>query len=321
MRLHHLEVTAFGPFADTVRVDFDELSEAGLFLLSGPTGAGKTSVLDAVCFALYGDVPGDRSAAKRLRCDQAAPGLRPLVTLEVTLGSRRFRLVRSPAWERPKKRGAGLTNEQARVTFSELADGRWQPLSSRARRDRRPGAAPGRHDPDPVHPGGDAPAGSLPGLPASPIRGAPPAAPAALPHRPIRAGRALAPRPAPRAAAGCAEAHQLVVDLVSRLSEATAEPVPDDWDAESLPGWVAGRRTTASAEREAADVVVAEAGVVEQGARTELESARAQLAAARSGGRGGRRAGRAPGGRRCPHRARARYRPRGQGGGRRSTAP
>ena len=107
------EVTAFGPFADTVRVDFDELSEAGLFLLSGPTGAGKTSVLDAVCFALYGDVPGDRSAAKRLRCDQAAPGVRPLVTLEATLGSRRFRLVRSPAWERPKKRGDGMTTEQA----------------------------------------------------------------------------------------------------------------------------------------------------------------------------------------------------------------
>ena len=67
MRLHHLEITAFGPFADTVEVDFDHLSDAGLFLLSGATGAGKTSVLDAVCFALYGDVPGDRNAAKRLR--------------------------------------------------------------------------------------------------------------------------------------------------------------------------------------------------------------------------------------------------------------
>jgi exonuclease SbcC len=77
MRLHRLEVTAFGPFAETVTVDFDHLSDAGLFLLSGPTGAGKTSVLDAVCFALYGDVPGDRAAAKRLRCDQAADGVRP----------------------------------------------------------------------------------------------------------------------------------------------------------------------------------------------------------------------------------------------------
>ncbi|HRD64408.1 MAG TPA: AAA family ATPase, partial [Nocardioides sp.] len=72
-RLHSLEATAFGPFSGTVTVDFDRLSEAGLFLLSGATGAGKTSVLDAVCFALYGDVPGDRATAKRLRADLAAP--------------------------------------------------------------------------------------------------------------------------------------------------------------------------------------------------------------------------------------------------------
>ncbi|MDN4175068.1 SMC family ATPase [Nocardioides sp. SOB77] len=131
MRLHVLEATAFGPFADTVRVDFDHLSAAGLFLLSGPTGAGKTSVLDAVCFALYGDVPGDRSSAKRLRCDGAAPGVAPQVTLEATLGDRRFRIVRSPAWERPKKRGTGTTTQQASVTLSELVAGDWVPLSSR----------------------------------------------------------------------------------------------------------------------------------------------------------------------------------------------
>ena len=73
MRLHRLEVTAFGPFAETATVDFDALSAAGLFLLSGATGAGKTSVLDAVCFALYGAVPGERNDAKRLRSDQADP--------------------------------------------------------------------------------------------------------------------------------------------------------------------------------------------------------------------------------------------------------
>src|SRR6476620_7312217 len=98
MRLHHLEVTAFGPFADTVAVDFDHLSEAGLFLLSGATGAGKTSVLDAVCFALYGAVPGERNDAKRLRSDQADPSSAPRVELEATLAGRRFRIVRSPAW-------------------------------------------------------------------------------------------------------------------------------------------------------------------------------------------------------------------------------
>lgn len=131
VRLHHLEVTAFGPFADTVSVDFDALSDAGLFLLTGATGAGKTSILDAVCFALYGEVPGDRQSAKRLRCDQAAPGAAPRVTLEVTLAGRRFRFVRSPAWERPKKRGSGTTTQQASVTMSERRDGAWQPLSQR----------------------------------------------------------------------------------------------------------------------------------------------------------------------------------------------
>ncbi len=131
MRLHRLSVTAFGPFVETAEVDFDTLSDAGLFLLSGATGAGKSSVLDAVCFALYGAIPGDRNHAGRLRSDQAPAGLAPSVALDVTLSGRRFRVVRSPAWERPKKRGTGLTREQAKVTVSERRDGEWCPLSSR----------------------------------------------------------------------------------------------------------------------------------------------------------------------------------------------
>ncbi|SED11656.1 exonuclease SbcC [Nocardioides exalbidus] len=136
MRLHHLEVTAFGPFADRTRIDFDALSDAGLFLLSGPTGAGKSSVLDAVCFALYGDVPGDRSVAKRLRSDHAAPDVVPRVVLEATLSGRRFRIDRSPAWSRPKKRGTGTTTEQAHVVISERRSddagaAQWVPLSTR----------------------------------------------------------------------------------------------------------------------------------------------------------------------------------------------
>jgi DNA repair protein SbcC/Rad50 len=131
MRLHRLEVTAFGPFAETATVDFDALSTAGLFLLSGATGAGKTSVLDAVCFALYGAVPGERNDAKRLRSDQADATTVPRVTLEATLAGRRFRIVRSPAWARPKKRGTGTTPQQAAVTISERVDGAWVPLSTR----------------------------------------------------------------------------------------------------------------------------------------------------------------------------------------------
>lgn len=131
MRLHTLNLTAFGPFAAAVEVDFDQLSEAGLFLLAGPTGAGKTSVLDAVCFALYGEVPGDRNTAKRLRSDQAAPDLAPCVELEATLAGRRFRLRRSPAWERPKRRGRGTTVQQASVVIRERVGDDWVTRATR----------------------------------------------------------------------------------------------------------------------------------------------------------------------------------------------
>ena len=119
MRLHHLEIQAFGPFADRQSVDFDALSGQGLFLLNGPTGAGKSSVLDAVCFALYGSVPGARQGAKRLRSDHAADTVAPEVSLEFSASDRRFRVVRSPAWVRPARRGGGTTTEQARTLLSE----------------------------------------------------------------------------------------------------------------------------------------------------------------------------------------------------------
>ncbi|WP_043446012.1 AAA family ATPase [Arthrobacter sp. L77] len=131
MRLHHLEIQAFGPFADRQGVDFDALSAQGLFLLNGPTGAGKSSVLDAVCFALYGSVPGARQAAKRLRSDHAAESLAPEVSLEFSVADRRFRVVRSPAWDRPSRRGSGTTTEQARTLLSERIDGDWVQKSAR----------------------------------------------------------------------------------------------------------------------------------------------------------------------------------------------
>ena len=131
MRLHHLQMSAFGPFAGTVDVDFDELSAGGVFLLTGATGAGKTSVLDAVCFALYGQVPGDRSGARHLRSDHASPGVAPRVVLEVSIAERTFRFTRSPAWTRPKRRGAGETRVQAHVVVEERRDGTWVGLTTR----------------------------------------------------------------------------------------------------------------------------------------------------------------------------------------------
>ncbi|WP_242906787.1 AAA family ATPase [Actinomadura terrae] len=131
MRLHRLEVTAFGPFSSTEEIDFDALSDAGLFLIQGRTGAGKTSVLDAVCFALYGQVPGARGVVKGLRSDHAPPGAAPQVVLETTVRGRRLRLTRSPAWERPKLRGSGTTAQNARVVLEEFEHGGWIGLTTR----------------------------------------------------------------------------------------------------------------------------------------------------------------------------------------------
>ncbi len=131
MRLHRLQISAFGPFAGEQVVDFDELSSAGLFLLHGPTGSGKTSVLDAVCFALYGRVAGVRAGTSRLRSDHADPTSAPRVVCEFSVSGRRFEVARSPAWERPKKRGIGTTTEQARVLLREMRDGQWVALSQR----------------------------------------------------------------------------------------------------------------------------------------------------------------------------------------------
>lgn len=131
MRLHRLALTAFGPFGGAQEIDFDELSAAGLFLLHGPTGAGKTSVLDAVAYALYGSVPGARQATGLSpRSDHAAVHTRTEVVLELTVGGRRLEITRRPAQPRPKKNGTGFTTERAMSELRERdADGTWRGLS------------------------------------------------------------------------------------------------------------------------------------------------------------------------------------------------
>lgn len=131
MRPHRLTLTAFGSFPGTESVDFDALAEAGLFLVHGPTGAGKTTILDALCFALYGQVPGQRNSARSLRCDHAPPTAGPSVTLEVTLRGRLLRIQRSPAWQRPKLRGTGSTEEKSKVVLSEWQGADWHGLTTR----------------------------------------------------------------------------------------------------------------------------------------------------------------------------------------------
>lgn len=130
MRIHHLSATAFGPFPDEIAVDFDALTAAGLFLIHGPTGAGKTSLLDAICFALFADVPGLRDK-RGIVSDHAAPTATPSVELEFTCGTRRFTIHRSPAHVRPKKRGTGTIEAPATVRLSELRGGSWSVVSTR----------------------------------------------------------------------------------------------------------------------------------------------------------------------------------------------
>jgi DNA repair protein SbcC/Rad50 len=284
MRLHHLEVTAFGPFADTVEVDFDHLSGAGLFLLSGPTGSGKTSVLDAVCFALYGDVPGDRATARRLRADQAAPGVAPRVTLEATLSGRRFRLVRSPAWERPKKRGSGTTAQQASVTISERIDGEWVPLTSRLDEaghlvSRLLGMNLAQFTQVAMLPQGRFQAF---------LRSRSEERHQLL-QRLFRTGRFedverwLRDRRIDlrRSSDGV---HQDVADLVSRFSESAGTPLPEDWDVRDLAGqaddgtlaaWAVELVATTRGSLSAATAATRSAAQAEQTARSALDAGRA----------------------------------------------
>jgi len=127
MRIHELEVTGIGPYAGTEKIDFTGLNEAGVLLLSGPTGSGKTTVLDAVCFALYGEVPrankGIELVSDHRDPEKAAP---PGVELDFTVAGSRFRVTRRPAFMRPKKRGKGeFTEEKQFVRLERFAGGQW----------------------------------------------------------------------------------------------------------------------------------------------------------------------------------------------------
>jgi DNA repair protein SbcC/Rad50 len=122
MRLHQLRLAAFGPYPTHEVIDFDALGQDGLFLLHGDTGAGKTTVLDAVAFALFGSVPGARGEVKRLRCDSAPPDVVTEVLLEFTVQGHRLRLTRSPEYERRKRNGTGFTTQRAKASLTWVGE-------------------------------------------------------------------------------------------------------------------------------------------------------------------------------------------------------
>ncbi|BDV31709.1 AAA family ATPase [Microbacterium terricola] len=125
MKLHSLELEGFGPFLHRQCVDFDAFDGDGIFLISGRTGAGKSSILDGVCFALYGSVPRYDSGDKRIRSDHAAPEDATTAVLEFTVDGARYRVTRSPDYERPKARGVGTTPVKHAAQLDERVGDAW----------------------------------------------------------------------------------------------------------------------------------------------------------------------------------------------------
>ncbi|MCS6806927.1 MAG: SMC family ATPase [Acidobacteriota bacterium] len=115
MRPVKLIVSAFGPYAGEQVFDFRLLKDRNLFLIHGPTGAGKTSILDAICFALYGETSGAERNPKQMRSDHADPSCLTEVTFDFSLGRELYRVYRSPDQERPRKKGGGTTKEKAQA--------------------------------------------------------------------------------------------------------------------------------------------------------------------------------------------------------------
>ncbi len=125
MKLHRLDVEGFGPFRARQTVDFDAFADDGIFLIGGRTGAGKSSILDAICFGLYGGVPRYDGGDKRLRSDHSEPDEPTEVVVDFSTVAGRFRVTRSPAYERPAKRGGGMTTQAAAAVLEERVDGEW----------------------------------------------------------------------------------------------------------------------------------------------------------------------------------------------------
>ncbi|WP_435080960.1 AAA family ATPase [Clavibacter michiganensis] len=121
MDLHRLTLQAIGPFAGEHVIDLAELGRSGLFLLEGPTGSGKSTLIDAVVFALYGSLASEGSSRDRLHSHHAAPGVEPYVELVFETAAGIHRVRRSPQHQRPKARGTGTTNQNATATLVRLS--------------------------------------------------------------------------------------------------------------------------------------------------------------------------------------------------------
>ncbi|MBQ1897855.1 MAG: SMC family ATPase, partial [Ruminococcus sp.] len=113
MRPIKLTMSAFGPYAGVTTIDFDKLGNSGLYLITGDTGAGKTTIFDAIVYALYGRTGSEERVPSMLRSKYAAPDTPTYVELRFQCGGKEYRIKRNPEYMRPKSRGEGFTKESA----------------------------------------------------------------------------------------------------------------------------------------------------------------------------------------------------------------
>lgn len=120
MRPIKLTMQAFGPFAGTEVIDFARLGSNPLFLINGQTGSGKSTILDAICFSLYGQTTGAERDGSQMRCDHSDRSVLTEVSLEFELGNKRYYIRRVPTQERAKSRGDGFTPQSSEAQLKEL---------------------------------------------------------------------------------------------------------------------------------------------------------------------------------------------------------
>ncbi|MBQ2956735.1 MAG: SMC family ATPase [Clostridia bacterium] len=123
MRPVVLEMNMFGPYAAPTRLEFDRLGEKGVFLITGDTGAGKTTLFDAIVYALYGNVTNTRRSGAAMRSDYATPKDKTFVRLTFEHAGKTYVIERSPAYERAALRGSGTVRQEAKVALT-MPDGR-----------------------------------------------------------------------------------------------------------------------------------------------------------------------------------------------------
>ena len=127
-----LTIEAFGPYRDSVTLDFNELQNHSMFLISGPTGAGKTSILDAMVYALYGEPSGEVRKTDAIRSDFAEPQHMTRVDFSFAIGEAQYRVERLPKQLVAKKRGTGMREQNASATVYEMKDGEWKVIATSA---------------------------------------------------------------------------------------------------------------------------------------------------------------------------------------------